>query len=49
MQLVADDLDTHEEIARSIDAKLDKMLWGFMGVFISTATSAVVLAINLLA
>lgn len=47
LYLVEKDADDHEERLDAFDARLGKILWALVGVLISTATSAILLALNL--
>lgn len=47
LTLVEDDLDKLEAHFVQVEERLSKILWAVMGVLISVATSAILLAINL--
>lgn len=47
LRLLEDDADEHDTAMARIDERLSKILWALVGVLISVATSAVLLAINL--
>lgn len=47
LRLLEDDADSSDTLLRDLNDRLGKILWAVVGVLISVATSAILLAINL--